>query len=134
MHLAFIGTPNSIRLVSYNLTSKVSETQSLLGTTFVPQYSEVIATIGSSRGGMNRFDGIIREFKVWQVARSEEEVSNYRFSSVVPQSKDILHYFRFSSGNEIYTFFDVINGRNLSTSGSFPLATHDVDKGLTICK
>ena len=83
---------------------------------------------------MSRFDGVIREFKVWQAARSEEEVSNYRFSSIVPQSKDILHYFRFSSGNEIYTFFDVITGRNLSTSGAFTLTTLDVDTGLTICK
>jgi hypothetical protein len=33
---------------------------------------------------MNRFDGIIREFKIWQAAKIEEEVSNYRFSSVVP--------------------------------------------------
>ena len=71
MHLAVIGTPNSIKLVSYNLTSKTSETQSLLGTTFVPSYSEVVAIIGSARGGMSRFDGIIRDFKVWQAARSE---------------------------------------------------------------
>jgi len=39
----------------------------------------------------------------------------------------LVHYFRFSSGNEIYTFFDALTGRNLTTGGSFPQVSYVVE-------
>ncbi len=79
---------------------------------------------------------MIRELKIWQVARSESDISLYRFSSAIPSigRNNLNHYFRFSSGNEIYAFKDAITERSInSQGGSNPPVTYSFDSGLTVC-
>lgn len=66
---------------------------------------ELITSIGSSIDGSNRYQGIIREFRLWKYSRDLKDMNGQRFYSLYNQ-KSLALYLRLNSGNEILTLYN----------------------------
>ena len=86
----------------------------------MPSVSSTVRTVlGSSINGTNRFFGYMREFRIWNTARSMGDLSTYRFSSNIEIFKssdqsnynpNLLHYFRMDSGIYSNRIIDIASG------------------------
>lgn len=54
-------------------------------------------SIGSSINGSNKFYGFIRDFRYYTIVRSDTQIAQYRYSSVIWGS-GLLYYFRLNTG------------------------------------
>ncbi len=96
-HYAIVRSGNTF--LSYvngvlQATTSASGTPTLVGNTF---NFRIGARRNSVNAATNPFNGTIDEFRVWNVARSQTQIQNNRYSELAPQS-GLYIYYKFNQG------------------------------------
>ncbi len=101
-------------------TSPVTGT---LGTSTYPVY------LGENAGHTGRyFNGTLDEIRIWNIARTEQQVRNDMFSTLNGAQAGLLGYWQFNDGTGT-TATDMVSGNNGSISGSSDWVTSNAPVG-----
>jgi hypothetical protein len=91
---------------------------------FYPYLNEVNTSIGSSLNGQNKFEGLLKAFRIWTSARTEAELSQFRYFAYTSTPASLVASFKLNSNNELYGVRDSVSGKFLSDKsliGTSPL-------------
>ena len=81
IHIAIVNNPQSLRIVAFNHSSKMQETIQTNGISLYPLNEDIKTAIGSSLNGNNKFNGLLREFKIWSNSRTDSNIGITRYTS-----------------------------------------------------
>ncbi|MBN1424619.1 VCBS repeat-containing protein [Candidatus Fermentibacteria bacterium] len=68
--------------------------------------------IGTNPASLNTFDGAIDEVRLWNVARTAQEIAADRLHGLTGGQPELVGYWRFNEGNGVYALDGSANGNN----------------------